>query len=297
LLHTKGSKALTIIHSSPPSILVKRTGALGDVLETTPIIHRLRAENPRHEIWVQTDYPQVFWANSDVAGASLSSNLIYTREIDLNMAFENRLRQLHPIDAYSEVAFGDRNTEHRLYFNYPDSYPVPGTIVIHPCRNWPIRTLPLEFWQQLVDLLTAQNFNVVVTGTHQDHDGLTNVHDTRSRLTLAQQAALIASADCFICSESGPMILAQATGTPVIAMTTMAHPGHVLHLRPNDAPTHILPTPLGCGGCESRFTTPTTYWDCPLGHGDCVRSFSPPAIADLAISLARLRCASAAAAA
>jgi ADP-heptose:LPS heptosyltransferase len=265
---------------------------LGDVLETTPIIHRLRIENPRHEIAVATDYPQVFWGNPDIslAAPTINRHVADERVIDLNMAFENRLRQLHPIDAYSEVAFGDRNTEHRLYYTYPEPIsPAPGTIVIHPCRNWPIRTLPLEFWQQLVDLLLAQGYAVAVTGTHQDHEGLKGVTDTRSRLSLAQQAALIDSADCFICSESGPMILAQATSTPVIAMTTMAHPGHVVHERPNDAPLHIIPTPLGCGGCESRFTAPTTYWDCPLGHGDCVRSFSPPAIAGLAATLAQAR--------
>jgi len=283
---------VTVIHSAPPSILVRRTGALGDVLETTPIIRRLRAENPGHEIVMQTDYPQVFWGNPDIslAAPTVIQHAQEGRVIDLNMAFENRLRQLHPIDAYSEVAFGDRNTPHRLYYAYPEPL-VQRTdlIVIHPCRNWPIRTLPLKFWQQLVDLLIARGCQIMVTGTLQDHEGLQNVTDTRSQLSLAQQAQLIDQADCFICSESGPMILAQITTTPVIAMTTMAHPEHVVHQRPNNAPTHIIPTPLDCGGCESRFDHPTTYWDCPLGHGDCVRSFSPPAIADLAATCAQAR--------
>lgn len=281
---------MTIIHRPRPAFHLRRTGALGDVLETTAIVRRLRQENPQAGICITTDYPNVYWANLDIDAAAPAITLTPgARVIDLNMAFENRLRQLHPIDAYSEVAFGDRLTPHRLKFNYPEAAPAPGTMVIHPCRNWPIRTLPLEFWQTLVDLLTAQGYRIIVTGTHQDHDGLLRVEDTRSRLNLAQQAALIDSADCFICSESGPMILAQATATPVIALTTMAHPDHVKHIRLNDAPTHIIPTPLGCGGCESRFTAPTTYWSCPLGHGNCVRSFSPPAIADLAITLAQQR--------
>ena len=43
-----------------PRILVRRTGAFGDVICTTPVVRRLRQENPDSEIDVDTQYPQVF---------------------------------------------------------------------------------------------------------------------------------------------------------------------------------------------------------------------------------------------
>ena len=42
------------------SILVRRTGAFGDVIDTTPVVRRLRQENPDAEIDVDTQYPHVF---------------------------------------------------------------------------------------------------------------------------------------------------------------------------------------------------------------------------------------------
>src|SRR5260221_9357715 len=49
-------------------ILVKRKAALGDVLFTTPIIARLRRQNPDAAIYVQTDHPDVYRRNPDIAG-------------------------------------------------------------------------------------------------------------------------------------------------------------------------------------------------------------------------------------
>jgi ADP-heptose:LPS heptosyltransferase len=39
------------------SILVRRTGAFGDVIDTTPVVRRLREENPDAEIDVDTHIP------------------------------------------------------------------------------------------------------------------------------------------------------------------------------------------------------------------------------------------------
>ena len=74
------------------SILVRRTGAFGDVIDTTPVVRRLRHENPDAEIDVNTQYPRVSLNSPHRVG--LKRDIAYDRVIDLNMAFERNLRRL-----------------------------------------------------------------------------------------------------------------------------------------------------------------------------------------------------------
>lgn len=255
------------------NIVVKRDGALGDVIEVTAITRRLREENPEAHICVETHYPWIFRDNSDVDWAPEK----YDRIIDLNGAFEKFLRKLHPIDAYSEVAFGDQKTEHKIYFK---SEPLPANltgilarmpyIALHPATSWPIRTLPRQFWQDVVNQLTLYGYRVVVTGTDRDQ-ALHNVIDLRGRLNLAQQARLIKEAECFVCSESGPMILAQTTQTPVVALLTMIVPEHVKH--EGCGYFTAVRAAVPCVGCALEQPAETTYFDCKLGTRACLEAF------------------------
>jgi ADP-heptose:LPS heptosyltransferase len=278
------------------SFLISRTGAFGDVLEVTAVTRRLRQENPEAVIDVATQYPAVFLGNRDVNRAAFGPVMgrHYDRLIRLDGAFEERLRKVHPIDAYSEVIFGDRATPHEIVFA---AKPISAElsrllgsrlVVIHPCRNWPIRTLALEWWQELVDRLTAKEFVVAVTGTRQDHDGLSGAIDLREKLSMAEQAGLIAAAKCFVCSESGPMILAQTTQTPVIAMLTMTPAYRVMHVRNGVEGWgfHAVPAPVPCQGCEAAHDAPATYFECLHARGSpefqrCVTSFDAVAVAAL----------------
>lgn len=272
-------------------ILVRRQGAFGDVLETTPILRRLRQQNPDALIHIETDYPQVFEANRDV-DAPANGQTRYDHVIDLNMAFENALRALHPIDAYSEVAFGDRDTPHNLHFAWQrvEIQNAARPIVIHAARSWAIRTLPVTFWQKLIDLLREAGFDVLLTGTQQDHAGLTNCVDARNAPP-AIQAGLIDAAECFICSESGPMILAQVTRTPIVALCTMIDPDHVTHNRYGEKGWRFHPVgaDVPCIGCALRQPAAVTYFDCIEGHRRCISSFDPEMVARIAMGVAVAR--------
>lgn len=50
-------------------VIVKRTGAIGDVLLTTPLIAEIKRQNPQSEIFVETDFPQIFKNNPHVKEA------------------------------------------------------------------------------------------------------------------------------------------------------------------------------------------------------------------------------------
>lgn len=250
------------------NILLNRTGALGDVLEVTAIARRLKYEG--HNVFIKTNYPQVWHGSADAIVIGSPYEAIFDQVHDLNMAFENDLRKLHPIDSYSKVVFGDELTKRKIYFHFE---PITTFVVnekaisrplavLHPARSWPIRTLSRDFWQKLIDELAWVGFNVVLTGTRQDWDGLTNCQDLRSMLSLQQQASLIDFASVFICSESGPMILAQATTTPIIALLTMVEPHRIIH---DDADITCIRAAITCVGCESIIGWPVKVVDCKWG--------------------------------
>lgn len=87
------------------NILVRRTGALGDVVLMTPIVHQLRRVYPDARIHVITAYPAVFFNNPwnielriPECGTPCYDVGI---DINLNLAYERR-PTMHVVDAYSD---------------------------------------------------------------------------------------------------------------------------------------------------------------------------------------------------
>jgi ADP-heptose:LPS heptosyltransferase len=155
---------------SVTSILVRRTGAFGDVIDTTPVIRRLRQEYPDAEIDVDTQYPGVFLDSPHRIG--FKRDITYDRVIDLNMAFERNLRRVGIVESYMQVAFGDHHGSTQLEMVYP---PPPQfgldwslAITMHPARSWPQRTLPIQFWVDLANILAKRGWIVLCIGTKQD---------------------------------------------------------------------------------------------------------------------------------
>ena len=91
-------------------VLLKRAMAFGDVLMTTPVARRLAAAG--HEVYVASNYLNVFEGNPDVAGVH-EEGRDYGWVIDLDMAHEVR-RDRHAAIAYMEAAFGDKGDGHDL---------------------------------------------------------------------------------------------------------------------------------------------------------------------------------------
>jgi len=92
------------------TMLINRSYALGDVILTTPIIRRLRRENPDAKIIVQTMYPDVFRNNPHVNEIIQTPTAQHIDNyIELNLAYERR-PNMHIVDAYMAEAF-DRDWE------------------------------------------------------------------------------------------------------------------------------------------------------------------------------------------
>ena len=273
-------------------ILIRRTGAFGDVIDVTPVVRRLRSENPDAEIDVDTQYPRVFLNSPHRIG--LKRDITYDRVIDLNMAYERNLRRVGSVESYMEVAFGDRegSTQLELTYGPPPEFGLDWSLAItmHPARSWPQRTLPVNFWIDLANILAKRGWIVLCIGTKQDwgFNGY-RVLDLRDRFDMQMRASVIGASRAFICSESGPMMLAQVTDVPIVALHTMGLPEFTARERHGIKGWRFysLTAPIACVGRSHRLPEASTFFSCERGDNKCVTLFDPQAIADKVESAAR----------
>jgi ADP-heptose:LPS heptosyltransferase len=275
-------------------ILVKRMGAFGDVLCTTPVIRRLRIEHPDAEIHVQTQHPYCFHLNLMVRAVGPYARGPYDRVIDLDMAYEKRLRKLHSIDAYFLEAFGDTEGDkstHLVRIDPPRSMidDWRKAVVIHPGRSWPQRTPSALWWLCIINALMDLDRRVIIIGSQVDLSiPVPGVVDTRGQLNCNQQAGVIQAAGCFIGNDTGVWGgIVPSTDTPAIGLATMTAPD-IMNLYRHGGfgwRTKVFSAAVPCVGCSAELKDAVTNFACRYGTNACAEAFDPQEIAEAAVGM------------
>lgn len=93
-------------------------------------------------------------------------------------------------------------------------------VAIHPYATHPLKTWPRATWIEMARLLAAASWEWVVVGRdpHPFMDAVDSGRDLTNRLDLRATSAVLALASVLVTPDSGPMHLAQAVGTPVVAL-------------------------------------------------------------------------------
>lgn len=259
-------------------ILVKRRASLGDVLNTTPIVHRLRREGgPSALICVETLHPAAYRnsPHADVVAASYIED--HDRIIDLNMCFESN-RRIHQVDANMMRAFGDTEGDKTIILRHTlieflIEIDWSKVVVIHANVTWAQRTLPVAWWNEVLVALGKDGWVTVLTGTSKDLnvDGMV---DMRDKLSLASQANLIDRAKVFLSGSSGLVTVAGSTETPIVCMVSMTPWENWVPYRHGEIGWNTFPirTPLTCYGCDVDEAA-SEYYPCKFGHNACMQSF------------------------
>jgi ADP-heptose:LPS heptosyltransferase len=159
----------------------------------------------------------------------------------------------------------------------PDDRP---RLLVHPGSRSPHRIWPAESFATVCDPIQSENRASVifVAGPAEQSivDAITAKMTTtptvlKRSFSLTQLAALFASVDRLLCHDSGPMHLAAAVGTPVVALYGSQK---IANWSPMGEANLFLQTPLPCRDCVSPgFCQPGDSY-----HTHCVRKITPEAV-------------------
>jgi ADP-heptose:LPS heptosyltransferase len=185
-------------------------------------------------------------------------------EVERNLAVVARLGyRLPPGDAGQLAIVATAGPEPPLQIR------APGAVVVHPGASVPARTLAPQRWQHVITALVDAGHDVVVTGASSERAVVDEVLagvaapvvDLAGRTSLCELAVLLREAGVLVTGNTGPMHLAAAVQTPVVAV-----------FPPTVRPARWRPwmtehTMLGlhdiaCGDCRSR--------RCPLDNQPCL---------------------------
>jgi len=158
---------------------------------------------------------------------------------------------------------------------------VPGAQ--HATKRWPVR-----HWQDLVTMLTTQGMDVVAIGGPTEQRlcdevaaaGAERATSAAGRFAVTGSAALLKLSRCVVAGDTGPMHLATAVGTPVVALygPTVEPFGFF----PYRARATVLQRVLECRPC-SAIGGPV----CPLKHHRCLGDIHPNDVFDAVRRLPR----------
>jgi ADP-heptose:LPS heptosyltransferase len=162
-------------------------------------------------------------------------------------------------------------------------------VVVHPGCSMPARTYPWEMYARVVELLVEQlGARVALTGAANERDLVARIYDSihpelRARvaplageLSFPGLCALIEMARLTITNNTGPMHIAAAVKTPVVALFALTNPPE--QWGPWRVAHRQLYHDMSCRICYSRV--------CPYGH-ECLRLVTREEVAQAARDLLR----------
>jgi 3-deoxy-D-manno-octulosonic-acid transferase/heptosyltransferase-1 len=153
-------------------------------------------------------------------------------------------------------------------------------IAINPMARWPTKLWHPQSFAALADRLEGEGICVIFTGSQEDKPALDEIGRFMTRrhrrlegkTSLNQLAALYRRAQVVVTTDSGPMHLAAAVGTPVVALFGPTAPWRTGPYGPNHL---VLRADLSCSPCFKKECLTTIYEE-----RACMRRLTVDQVAD-----------------
>jgi len=240
-------------------ILVDVQGGLGDQVEAQPAIRYLTEHvYPGDDIVIKTHYPVLFQgikAKVYLHGQFISKadtpyyhvNTLPGPETSLWHHVSGLL--CHQAD-YSSMALLKRilpAKDKNIILDVKDEWlegaknvcgdDLENLVLVHAGKHWESKTMPVEFWQDIVDTLQQEGMKVCLIGKTELTRGTQPIIaregmiDARDLLSLEELIALLSKAPVLLSNDSAPVHLAGAFDNWIVLVPTCKHPDHVLPFR------------------------------------------------------------------
>ena len=285
-------------------VLVKRKGAVGDVILTTPIVRRLREIHGQEAIiYFATNCGSVY-QNNPYVDSVLPGNTLqdgYTHFIDLDTAYE-RAPEQHIVEAYTKTAFAEDGWEYDkktdlfptenekdfvhgklAQFNLASDEMLQKCVVLHPAVTWKNRTFPKQFWQRAADKMIENGRKILIIGKGNDHKITGDaVYDMQGVFTIQQLAFLIRLCETFVSNDSGMLHVAGTTNTKIVGLFTCAKGEYRVPFRNGEYGHNclIMKPQVDCYGCLHKEKPPVFFTDCRRGDYKCLTEITPSQVAE-----------------
>jgi len=205
-------------------------------------------------------YPKLAWTRRfylRTRSMTLNTRLFQT---NVPQRYALALAQSPPAAAELRPRLQLRTEELRAACERLDAAPQlhPGTqrVALHPFTTHPGKAWPRERWRELVQILDAHGVDWFWIGRAPATQCLAPTLrgcDFVNRTTLRETAALIAAANVLVSADSGPMHLATAVATPVVALFGPTDQGWGFY--PSGPHDVVLELDLDCRPCSLHGAT------------------------------------------
>jgi lipopolysaccharide biosynthesis glycosyltransferase len=240
------------------NILISVTAGMGDQLCSEPAIRFTQKIYPDANIFVVTHFPRLFehlnlpvMKYEEWNGINDSVITMYTCPDDEQSEHKLSHVLFHPTDYASmsmiKRAIPNADKTIKLKLDADDVASVidllknkkkeKPTILVHAGRWWPSKTLPQEWWQEIVNRLSKKLTVVLIGKTIDEEQGYLNVNcpedgvDLRDLTSLGELIALISLSKCLLTNDSSPLHIAGAFDNWIVTIPTCKHPDHILPFR------------------------------------------------------------------
>ena len=160
-----------------------------------------------------------------------------------------------------------------------------GFVVLAPQTTWASKCWPEASWSALGDALAREQRRIVLIGSAAESASLKRIAASMQSppvilagtLSFRELAALLARASVCVSSDSGPMHLASAVGTPIVSLFGSTAPAQYA---PLVGVRHVLIHPVPCGPCRKQVCP-----NPPASQMNCLRLLTIAEVRDAVLSL------------
>lgn len=266
-LRARWQKYFTSRNFNPSRILIKRTGALGDVLATEPTVRALKLKYPCSELYFETVCPDALRNHPELVevGRDLTNKYLWNSIIELDQVYERKPLK-HFVDAYAEYAEVILTDKVPRVYGIAPKEKLKGTITVCSEGSWASRTWDRTRWYDFIRHL-SKTYRIIEVGT----SGYLGIGDNLvGKLTLPETVSLIQQSELYVGFDGGLMHFAQAVGTPIFIIFGCTSPAYRIHDWSKARVVWLNQDELDCAGCHHLRDAPRGFTQCDRDKTYCL---------------------------